>query len=95
MSKDPQGRFELHPDAAWRNVEGHIFIITADSRQHELAGPVEHCVWSLCDAAPKTITEMLDVICEEFDVERKEASADLNSFLKASLSAGILKATTT
>ena len=74
-------RYTPHPDAAWRNLDGRIFVISVDSRQHELEGDVERVVWSMCDEAPRTRDELVDAIVARFDVLRASAEADLSAFL--------------
>jgi len=83
-------RFDLHPSAAWRQIDGHVFIITPDSRQHELDGPVERAVWALLAAGPKSLSEITASIVAEFDVAAEQAEIDLGSFLIHLLDAGIV-----
>ncbi len=83
-------RYAPHPDAAWRNVEGHVFIITPDSRQHELDGDVELLVWTLCDSSPQTKKELLDAVVTEFDVDVETASKDLETFIDQLVAGGVV-----
>lgn len=89
---DSSTRYAPHPHAAWRDVEGHIFIITPDSRQHELDGPVEHLLWSRCTESPRTLAELLAIITESFDVATPAAERDLSVFIQQCVSAGVLLA---
>lgn len=70
-----------HPDAAWRQVAGHVFVITPDNRQHELAGEVELLVWSLCGERPRTHSELVHAVTEAFSIDTETASSDLTGFL--------------
>ncbi len=85
-------RYAPHPDAAWRNVEGHVFIITPDSRQHELAGDVELFVWTLCDEKPHTEEELVQAVVSEFDIDVDTAAKDLETFLEQLIAGGVVTA---
>jgi uncharacterized lipoprotein len=82
-------RYQPHPDAAARSIDGHVFIITPDSRQHELSGEVEWLVWELCDSAPRTEAELLEAILQRFDVDQETAQKDLGSFLTHLVRSGV------
>lgn len=83
-------RLGIHPGAAWRVIDGHVFVITSDNRQHELSGEVELLVWRLCDGAPRTVADLAAAIVAEFDVTEAEASADLRKFVDELLEARVL-----
>lgn len=82
-------RFAIPESAAWRNVDGHIFVITEDSRQHELVGEVETLVWSLVDEAPRSQDELAAAVADAFDVSSARAASDLDLFLSAMVDAGV------
>jgi hypothetical protein len=82
--------YQPHPDAAWRTVDGHVFIITGDNRQHELAGEVECLVWTSCDQSPMTHPALVTLITETFAVDTETASRDLRQFIDVMLARTVL-----
>ncbi|HIA01046.1 MAG TPA: hypothetical protein EYN66_03930 [Myxococcales bacterium] len=86
-------KYRPHPDAAYRVIDDHVFIITPDSRQHELNGEVELMVWRMCEEKSCTEEELLDAITRVFIIERLQANSDLNGFLSEMILAGVLSAT--
>ena len=86
-------KYRPHPDAAYRVIDDHVFIITPDSRQHELNGEVELMVWRMCDEKSCTEEELLNAIVELFLIDRLQADSDLESFLSEMIIAGVLSAT--
>ena len=70
-------RYAPHKNAAWRAIDDHVFIITPDNRQHELAGEVETVVWHACVKAPQSVAELTRAVVEAFDVDPEVAEADI------------------
>ncbi len=83
--------FEPHPTAAYRNIDGHIFVITPDSRQHELHGAVELFLWQLCEEKPQSKNELITAVLDRFDVDESVASNDIEHFLSELTEAGVFK----
>ncbi len=83
-------RYAPHPAAAWRDVAGHVFIISADNRQHELEGDVELFVWGLCAQAPRDLAELAAAVSAEFRVDTETARKDLSEFLDKLVSEGVV-----
>lgn len=84
-------RYEVHPNAAWRSVDDHIFVITPDNRQHELEGDVESVVWQACSQAPQSIDALVALVVERFEVDRELAVDDLTEFVSTLVVAGLLR----
>ena len=82
-------RYVCRPEVAYRAIDGHVFLITPDGRQHELHGDVENTVWRLCETGESSLEEIVATITEEFDVSPADAAADLTKFLDELISAGI------
>ena len=82
-------RYAPHPDAAARRIDDHVFIITPDSRQHELNGEVEALVWALCEGAPRSLDELVAATVGQFDVDPATAKSDLGHFLTLLVQAGV------
>ena len=86
-------KYRPHPDAAYRVIDDHVFIITPDSRQHELDGEVELMVWHMCEEKSCTEKELLNAIIRDFLIDRPKANSDLHGFLSEMILAGVLSAT--
>jgi len=71
-------------------VEGHIFIITPDNRQHELVGEVEGAIWAACDVGPRSLRDLLALVCTEFSVGPEQATVDLREFLETATDRGLM-----
>ena len=87
MSDSP--RYAPHPDAGWRIVDDHVFIITDDSRQHELDGAVELFVWRACAGRPMSRAELAAAVADAFAVSMDQAETDLDRFLVELVSARV------
>ena len=74
-------RLRVHPQVAWRELDQHVFAVTPDNRQHELAGVVELCVWARLAQTSLSLSEVIDVVVTEFDVAHDVATSDLTEFL--------------
>lgn len=77
------------PDAAWRIFEdGAVIVTPQESVMHSL-NPVGTRIWELADGT-LTVNEILDVIVEEFEVERESAEQDVLQFCRALADKGML-----
>jgi len=62
-------------------------------RLHRLKDPVSTRIWELLDGK-RTVEEILQVVCQEFDAEKQRASRDLAKFLKHLKSIGAVQPVT-
>lgn len=77
------------PDAAWRIFEdGAVIVTPQESVMHSL-NPVGTRIWELADGT-LTVNEILDVVVEEFEVDRDEAEQDVLGFCRALADKGML-----
>ncbi len=77
-------RYRIHRDLAWRAIDEHVFAITPDGRQHELAGDVERLVWQALESGPCSRDALLAAVLEGFDAEPtgpERVGSDLDVFL--------------
>jgi hypothetical protein len=81
---------ELKPELAYRRIAGEMFVVDAQKALlHEFNGPAA-LIWEGL-AAGKTEKAIVSAMTAEFEVDERTASADLKSFLKELLSAGLLR----
>jgi hypothetical protein len=77
------------PDAAWRIFEdGAVIVTPQESVMHSL-NPVGTRIWELADGT-LTVSEILDMVVEEFEVDREEAEQDVLGFCRALADKGML-----
>jgi len=77
------------PDAAWRVFEdGAVIVSPTESVMHSL-NRVGTRIWELADGS-RTVSEILDVVVEEFEVDPDEAAADIVEFCDTLSSKGML-----
>ena len=78
-------RFEKNPLIAWRAIDGVVVIVPIKqpgpeiSKLYRLKDPVSTTIWELVDGE-RTVHEILQVVCQDFDTEEKRAKKDLVKF---------------
>ena len=70
----------LHPQVATRIVDGEALIVLADLGQVNVLNPVGTRMWELMDGT-RSVQQISDTICDEFDVAEDEAKRDLEEFV--------------
>lgn len=87
--------FRIHPDVAWRLVDGVVFLLTPDSRYHQNDDPVGVAVWQALAAAPPgappDLAALTAHVTARFDVDPQTAAADLAAFLDDLVAAGAVE----
>jgi coenzyme PQQ synthesis protein D (PqqD) len=74
-------RVAQNPQAAWRALEGHAFIVPhGDTGVVEL-DEVGTFIWQLVETE-RTLDEMVERICAEFEVEADRARSDCVAFVE-------------
>ena len=76
---------------AWRIIEGEAVIVTPlDSKVHIL-NEVGTRIWELLEGKEMKVGQIIEMICEEFEVAQKKAEEDVNKFVKEMCEKGIVK----
>lgn len=90
-----RARYRIHPDVAWRLVDGVVFVLTPDSRYHQNDDPVGVTLWQRLAAAPPDDPPDLDTlaahVASQYDVDVATARSDLREFLDALVDAGAVE----
>jgi hypothetical protein len=81
-----QLRFEQCERTASRVIDGKAIVITIDRNQLHVLNDVGTRVWQLADG--RSLTEIVDAIVSEFEVERERATADVHRFVEQLLAIG-------
>jgi hypothetical protein len=74
---------------AARKVGGEMVILSAEDSSLFLLNDVGTAIWEAADGR-RTIAEIADVLCTEYDIDRATALADVAEFVDSLAAAGIL-----
>jgi len=92
-------RLEKNPLFAWRVIEGMVLLVPIKQsgpeirRLYRLKDPVSSRIWELVDSQ-RTVQEIHQVLCQEFDTEAHKAKRDLVKFLRHLKSIGAVQVAT-
>ena len=76
------------PNVAWRVLDGAAVLVAPSSPTVQTLNPVGTLVWTLADG--RTVPELVDAVVNEFEVERTEASLDVERFVLDLAAKGML-----
>jgi hypothetical protein len=76
-----QRKPKRNKNVAWRVIEQEAILISSeDSMLHSL-DEVATLIWEMADGE-HTVDQIVDRVCEEYDVEREQAQKDTVEFLE-------------
>ena len=75
-------RYQLHPNAAFRQVAGEVFIVTADRAMHQFSTPTALAVFHTLQKTPATVDEIAIRLSQGFEVSVEQAAKDIDSFIE-------------
>jgi len=82
---------ERNPRVAWREIDGETVIISpADSQVHEL-NETASLMWANADGK-HSVDEIAGVIAARYEVELREAKADVDELIEVLSAKGLLQA---
>ena len=84
-----QQRVRQADRTASRVIEGKAVVITIDSNRLHVLNPVGSRVWELSDG--RSLSELVDAVVAEFEVERPRAALDVRTFVRELLQMGALE----
>jgi hypothetical protein len=73
-------RVRQNPEAAWRVLEGHAFIVPPGATGVIEIDEVATFIWCLVETE-RTLDDLVDRICQEFEVDADRARRDCEAFL--------------
>jgi hypothetical protein len=88
----PPPRYAVHPRAAHRAVGGEVFIVTGDRAFHRLSVPSAVDLFAAVVAGQGDRAQLLALLVARYAVNADVAARDLDAFLDALLSRGVLVA---
>jgi len=71
-----------HPTAGFRIFEGQATIVMPDGSYIHVLNEIGSRVWDLLNGQ-RTESDIVDIICEEFEITRDVAEKDVREFLAA------------
>lgn len=74
-------RFALHPQAAWRDVGGEVFVITDDRGFHRLRTPTASDLLRALAAGTGDPAALAAALTAKYQVDFGTARADVDAFL--------------
>lgn len=74
----------------WRVIEDQAILVDRDEGKLMRLNPIATEIWQAIDGE-RTLTELVDHICQTFEVDRKRAQKDVTRFLKKLLRREMLK----
>jgi hypothetical protein len=77
------------PRAVWREVDSEAIIVLPDQGQFKVLNAVGGRVWQLADGT-RTVTQIAQSICAEYDVAADIALRDVRAFIEALVTKGAL-----
>ena len=82
--------WHIHSTVAFQRVEEGFFVITPDNALHQLQDPVSIRLWEKLDEGIGTLEDLVNCICDEFDVSAEVAEKDIRDFLQNGVARALL-----
>jgi hypothetical protein len=82
-------RYTVHKHVAWREIDGEVFLVTPDSRLHDIRPGSGHLIFQAIQAGGDE-ERAADLLVERFEVGREQARADVAAFVAKLVELGIL-----
>ena len=82
MTQNFAGRvLKRHPDAAFQVVDGKAMIVVPTTKSVHVVNEIGTQIWDLIDGV-RSVSEILDEIAKNYQVERPQLEADLREFVE-------------
>jgi hypothetical protein len=82
-------RFAISDDTVAEEIEGELVLLDLQGDVYFSLNPVGRVIWEAI-AEEKAFGEVVDGICEEFEVEREVAAEDARDFLNDAIERELL-----
>jgi hypothetical protein len=90
MDIENNKRFTVSKDVLFQEVSGETVLLDLASESYFGLDEVGTRIWTLLNE-DKTAVEMVDVLLEEYEVERETLEGDVRDLLTALIEAGLLE----
>lgn len=86
-----EGYVSQDEKTAWRIIEGEAVIVTPlDSKIHIL-NEAGTRIWELLEDKEMKVGQIIERICEEFEVDKEKAEEDVDKFIKEMHEKGVVR----
>ena len=86
-------KYQLNPDAAFREVAGEVFVVTADRALHQFTNATATTVFRTLRAGPATVGTLATELGRHYEVDYDRALTDVTSFVATLVERQILAPT--
>ena len=76
----PNSCISRNKNVAWQVVEDKIVVVTPQTRKIHILSGIGSSIWDSIKE-PKEMAKIVDIVCEQFDVDRPVAEKDVNEFI--------------
>jgi hypothetical protein len=83
--------FNLSEDVLFQEVSGETVLLDLASEQYFGLDEVGTRIWQLLNDR-KTVSEMVDILLNEYEVQRGPLEADVRELLRTLMEAGLIRA---
>ena len=81
MNFNPEQRFARDERISWRMIENEAVLVDQDEGELLRLNPIAAEIWQAIDGR-RTIRDIVDHVCNSFEVSRRRAEKDIQRFLK-------------
>ena len=79
-------------DVKIHDLQGELVILDLDARQVHQLNPTARHIWNQCNGE-QSIADIVEQLCESFDVDRVTAEKDVTALVRKLKEAGLLQQT--
>jgi len=90
MAFDPGQKFQIAPDVLFQEVSGETVLLDLESEQYFGLDAVGTRIWTLIGEGA-SIGAMIDILLQEYAVERATLEADLADLVARLAEAGLIR----
>jgi len=89
MARSLLDQYPVQTNSVGRIVDGEAVIVFPESGQVKVLNQVGARIWSLMDGS-RTVQNIAEVICDEYQVEKEHAEADVLEFTEKLEKTGVV-----
>jgi hypothetical protein len=86
-------RFEKKSDVIWRKIGDEIVVLIDDGLSTHVLNRTAAYIWELCDGQLR-VQDIADNLCKRFDIDKNQATKDIEELLPKLTRIGILQQVT-
>jgi hypothetical protein len=83
-------RFHRSPELTWNTLDGETVVLHTETSRYYTLNAIGTMIWDYY-CGERTLSAVLDAICEDYEVDRGRAQRDLLSFTGRLLSSDLIR----